>query len=57
MITVTVEHAADFTGWRSQARRLLRARIEPADVIWQQAGASSDLFAADDELCALSADA
>ncbi len=47
MMTVTVRHAADFEGWRTQARSLLDAEAEPALVLWQITGASSDLFAAD----------
>lgn len=47
MLTATVNHAADFEGWRAQARSLLHAEAEPALVLWQIAGASSDLFAAE----------
>ena len=48
MITVNVDHAADFLGWRTQARALLSAEVEPADVLWHVAGSSSDLFADED---------
>ncbi len=50
MITVDVKHAADFEGWRTQARALLSAEVDPAMVLWQVAGAASDLFAAADDI-------
>ncbi len=50
MITVNVKHAADFEGWRSQARALLNAEVDPALVLWQVAGVYSDLFATGDEI-------
>ncbi|ASJ71516.1 UdgX family uracil-DNA binding protein [Granulosicoccus antarcticus] len=50
MITANIQYAADFNGWRVQARLMLDAEIEPAQVIWQIAGASSDLFASQNEL-------
>ena len=54
MMTVKVKHAADFEGWRTQARLLLNAEVEPARVLWQIDGASSDLFATGDEIAAQS---
>ncbi|NND92136.1 MAG: UdgX family uracil-DNA binding protein [Granulosicoccus sp.] len=54
MITVNVEHAADFHGWRAQARELLNAGIDPSHVLWQVSGIDSDLFADRNELTALS---
>ncbi|MFK8084213.1 MAG: TIGR03915 family putative DNA repair protein [Granulosicoccus sp.] len=48
MITVNLEHEADFTSWREQARALVLADVEPANVIWHIEGSSSDLFATED---------
>ena len=48
MFTVNLEHAADFAGWRIQARKLLCAEVEPSNVLWHAAGFSSDLFSGDD---------
>ena len=50
MMTVNVKHAADFEGWRTQARLLLNAELDPAQVLWQIDGGSSDLFATGDEI-------
>ncbi len=44
MITVELEHAADFDGWRSNARRLVREGQAPEQVVWQFPGGNSDLF-------------
>lgn len=45
MITANLDHTADYAGWRKQARALLCAEVEPAEVLWHIAGSSSDLFA------------
>ncbi|MDB5509845.1 MAG: hypothetical protein JWL93_2314 [Hyphomicrobiales bacterium] len=47
MIAVDLEHAADFDGWRSAARRLAMAGVAPSDVQWRTPGGLRDLFAAE----------
>lgn len=39
---------ADFACWRDYARRLLAARVPPADVLWQSEESAGDLFASGD---------
>lgn len=45
--TVTIDHPADWPGFRAAARDCLQAGLEPAQVHWQVAGAAeTDLFGA-----------
>lgn len=47
--TVRLAGETDFAGWRDAARRLVCNDIRPEDIAWE-AGAGSDLFAADTPL-------
>jgi len=44
MKTAVLEHCADFTGWRDQARSLLAQNIDPSMINWQIADEAGDLF-------------
>jgi DNA polymerase len=44
---VTLSTPDDFEGWRTAARRLAVAGVDPVDVTWQVGDTPADLFAAD----------
>lgn len=45
MLSVTLDTADDFEGWRGAVRRLVTAAVDPAKVAWHVAGEGRDLFA------------
>lgn len=47
MLSITLAHDTDFTGWRDAARTLALNGVSPANVTWTVAGKSADLFAPD----------
>ncbi|MDE0948359.1 MAG: uracil-DNA glycosylase, partial [Sphingobium sp.] len=44
MHRVALSAPDDMDGWRSAARRLAMAGVDPADVVWQVGDAPGDLF-------------
>jgi DNA polymerase len=46
MLEITLDHPADFAGWRAAARRLWAAGIEPEAVRWRVGGPQPSLFEA-----------
>jgi probable DNA metabolism protein len=44
MHSVALTGPADFSGWRTAARELIRANVRPDDVEWLEDGASGSLF-------------
>jgi probable DNA metabolism protein len=49
MHSVALTGPADFSGWRSAARDLIRANVRPDQVEWLEDGASASLFGAQPE--------
>lgn len=47
MLSITLAHDTDFTGWRDAARTLALSGVSPANVTWTVAGKSADLFVPD----------
>lgn len=45
MISIAIPLLGAFEAWRSAARRLLAARVAPADIIWRREGGDAPLFA------------
>ncbi|PTM42303.1 UdgX family uracil-DNA binding protein [Bosea sp. 124] len=43
-VLARLAHPADFEGWRQHARRLARASIAPADILWQVGDEPAGLF-------------